>query len=560
MDLSLLLDLNIERRARNRPCKSRESWGRTPRANFVTCLLCRRSKVGSTPPSSHAQGAPPIQSGGVSSSFIHVSPPRSSHRRRPPSTPLSGAHNLTTGHSVSSPLAVHVLPIWTLRWRFVWWLARDPPPSILVWFVYLSDRPFSRITSLPLPEPFLPLYLSSRGASSLPVSCNGRVLARVGRRRAVASGQHPQRRRRPPPIWLPLLRSFWRRRMLPPPRLLPRPRSRARLSRPPPSRRFIAVALSSVAALFCPLPFTLLLFPSTRLLVAYLKLCLASQVFGLPLVGSVNNAVRFGAVRGGLMAASISSGCGTSGSLRSVQTPVGSDRFPSPFQSHCSAFCQDSDQLQMPFTASKAGNMHRPAPSVRGHFAAIPTAGPARESAGTGVFIPRIKVEKVNATQGSKRSVKKKHPLSDFIIHLVNLKFQIFTVHLPVLTSNFTRSTSAFLFVFLMAPEDTGRSTWDSILMTEALFWSPDVTGCREQSEKKQGTRNGREKERAKRLRLPVEHGLPQDWTYWDDDHSASLSPLWSVTVAKLLIAYLLCFLAVTQNSTRRKMEREESS
>ncbi|XP_074581382.1 uncharacterized protein LOC141837918 [Curcuma longa] len=163
-------------------------------------------------------------------------------------------------------------------------------------------------------------------------------------------------------------------------------------------------------------------------------------VFGFPLVGSVNNAVRFCAVRDGFMAASIDSGGGTSGSLRSVQAPVGSDRFPSPFQRHCLAFCQDPDQLQMPLGASKAGIMHRPAPAVRDHFASSPIAGPARESAGTGVFIPRVKVEKINATQ--------------------------------------------------------------------------DVTGCREQSEKKQGTRNGREKERAKRLRPPVEHGLPQDWTY----------------------------------------------
>ncbi|XP_042452791.1 uncharacterized protein LOC122037396 isoform X2 [Zingiber officinale] len=160
-------------------------------------------------------------------------------------------------------------------------------------------------------------------------------------------------------------------------------------------------------------------------------------VFDLPLVGLANNAVRFGAVRDGLTGASIDSGGGASGSLLSVQTPVGSDRFPSPFQRHCSVFCQDPDQLQTPFGACKAGIMHRPTPAVRDRFASIPTAGPARESAGTGVFIPRVKVEKVNATQG-----------------------------------------------------------------------------CREQSEKKQGTRNGREKERAKRLRPALEHGLPQDWTY----------------------------------------------
>lgn len=86
---------------------------------------------------------------------------------------------------------------------------------------------------------------------------------------------------------------------------------------------------------------------------------------------------------------------------------VGSDRFPSPCQSHCLAFSQDIDLRKRPFGASKMGIMHRPAPSIHGQFISIPTAGPARENAGTGVFIPRIKIEKVNATQGSKRSKKK---------------------------------------------------------------------------------------------------------------------------------------------------------
>ncbi|XP_074576290.1 uncharacterized protein LOC141832811 isoform X2 [Curcuma longa] len=165
-----------------------------------------------------------------------------------------------------------------------------------------------------------------------------------------------------------------------------------------------------------------------------------SRVFGLPPARSVNNAVRSGAVRDRLMAAGVEVGCGSSApSLRSVQMRVGSDRFPSPFQSHCSAFSEDTDLRKRPFGASKTRIIHRPAPSVHGQFASIPTAGPARENAGTGVFIPRVKIEKVNPTQG-----------------------------------------------------------------------------CREQSEKKQASSNGREKERVKLkpLQHTVDHGLPRDWTY----------------------------------------------
>ncbi|XP_042436220.1 uncharacterized protein LOC122022316 [Zingiber officinale] len=123
-------------------------------------------------------------------------------------------------------------------------------------------------------------------------------------------------------------------------------------------------------------------------------------VFGVPPARSVNNAVRSGAVRDSFMPAGVGGGCASlTPRLRSVQMRMGSDRFPPPLQSHCSAFCEDIDLRKRAFGASKTGTMHRPAPSIRGQFASIPTPGPARENAGTGVFIPRVKIEKVNAAR-----------------------------------------------------------------------------------------------------------------------------------------------------------------
>lgn len=155
---------------------------------------------------------------------------------------------------------------------------------------------------------------------------------------------------------------------------------------------------------------------------------------GLPPARSVNNAVRSGAVQNRFMATDVEGGCGSlAPSLRSAQMRVRSDRFPSPFQSHCSAFSEDIDLRKRPFGASKTGIMHRPAPSIHGQFASIPTTGAARENAGTGVFIPRVKIEKDNATQGSERSKKTKH--GKFV------KFQLFfffTALLLVLSSNST--------------------------------------------------------------------------------------------------------------------------